>query len=75
MLKKNANLCLEGSAQPYIPSLNIEGDQFIRNTAIRNGGGIYLDWASLYIRNGVFTYNQANNGGGIYFVFLGKNFN
>ena len=57
----------------FTPSTYIEGDQFARNEAIRNGGGMYLDWDSLYIQNGVFTYNKAKNGGGIYFVFLGKN--
>jgi len=72
-IKKLLIIGVEAASKPYTPSMYMEGDQFIRNEAIRNGGGMYLDWDSLYIQNGVFTYNKANNGGGIYFVFLGKN--
>ena len=51
-----------------VPSIIIEGDKFIENKAIGNGGAIYLNRESLVLKKSEFVKNTAQIGGAIYFV-------
>jgi len=45
---------------------------FNHNTAKRNGGGIFLNWESLWAHENKFISNHAENGGAIYFLNLAE---
>jgi len=47
---------------------------FIGNTALRNGGALFLDQESIRADRTSFISNKAQNGGAIYFINLGKYF-
>lgn len=56
----------------FVPSMQIIGDQYINNTAIKNGGAMFLDWESLSIERTDFIECKAQNGGALYFINVGK---
>jgi len=45
---------------------------FNHNDAKRNGGGIFLNWESLWAQENKFILNNAENGGAIYFLNLAE---
>ena len=48
------------------------GDRYSSNTAIRNGGSLFLNWESLAANNVHFNQSSAKNGGAIYCANIGK---
>jgi len=62
----------ESLLKSYAPSVTISGDIFQQNTAIENGGAIFLNWESLALSDAKFLQSQAKIGGAIYFAKLGN---
>jgi len=64
-------ISIESDEKLFGVSLSTGGDQFLRNTAMKDGGAMYLNWESIYFSSSEFISNQATNGGAIYFINLG----
>ncbi len=52
--------------------MSIIEDEYLGNTAVRNGGALYFDLESLVLEDSSFELNKAQNGAGIYFLGIGK---
>jgi len=63
---------LEGGNKIFVPSVKLEGNQFLDNEALENGGAIFLNWESLVLDNTEFLRNKAGHGGALFFLNLGK---
>ena len=63
---------LESENKIFLPSCKLEGNQFLNNEALENGGAIFLNWESLVLENTEFSRNRAQNGGAIFFLNSGK---
>lgn len=64
---------IEFASKTVTPSLKLDGDTYTRNTAIRNGGALSVDWESLFINKATFEENKGKNGGALYIVNIGIN--
>ena len=60
------------NAKAFYPSVTIFKDQYSNNTAVRNGGSIFLNWESLAATGVYFTHCSAKNGGAIYYANIGN---
>ncbi|CAD8064550.1 unnamed protein product [Paramecium sonneborni] len=64
--------CLENNAQYggclqiFQFSVGILDSFFLNNTAVKQGGAIFYEGNSLILQNSQISYNQANQGGGIF---------
>lgn len=41
---------------------------FKSNTAVKTGGGIFIDYSNFYFDNVLIEGNMASNGGGLYMI-------
>ena len=52
--------------------MTILKDQYLNNTAVRNGGSLFLNWESLAATDVHFSNCSAKNGGAIYYANIGN---